>query len=414
MLQGYKVYVGIDWAKDSHQVCVLDSERRVLGEREIKHTAAGLAGMADWIRDLADGQIDTVAIAIEVPRGAIVDLLLERGFDVYSINPKQLDRFRDRHTVAGAKDDRRDALVLADSLRTDRHCFKHLDVEDPTVVELRELVRVDGELRDELVRLTNRLREQLHRYFPQALELLASADKPWLWELLELIPTPVHASKVRARSVIRVLKAHRVRRFSGQEILSLLRTDPLKLAPGASEAAAMHVAFLIPQLKLLHRQRQDCQEAMETILERLQEQDNDERESCEHRDAEILLSLPGIGSLIAATMLAEAPGPIARRDYKALRAQSGIAPVTKQSGKRSVVTMRRSCNGRLRHAVFNWARVSVQRDPHSKVHYQRLKDHGHSHGRALRGVADRLLRVLVAMLETHSLYDPELRSEVAA
>jgi transposase len=413
MERDHRVYVGIDWADDAHQVCAIDAERRVLGERAVKHTAVGLAKMADWIRDLVDGRIDAAAIAIEVPRGAIVDLLLERGYDVYAINPKQLDRFRDRHTVAGAKDDRRDALVLADSLRTDRHCFKHLDREDPIIVELRELVRVDGELRDELVRGANRLREQLHRYFPQALEIVASADKAWFWELLELIPTPAQAAKVRARSVTRILKAHRVRKFTAEDVLSRFRTEPLKLAPGASEAAATHVAFLLPQLKLLHRQRQDCQESIETILERLQEKD-DEGGGCEHRDAEVILSLPGVGTLNAATMLAEAPGLIARRDYKALRAQAGIAPVTKQSGKRSVVTMRRSCNGRLRHAVFNWARVSVQRDDHSKAHYERLRSHGHSHGRALRGVADRLLRVLVAMLETGSLYDPELRSEVAA
>ena len=72
-----------------------------------------------------------MAIGIEVPHGTLVEELLERGFTVFSINPKQLNRFRDRHFPAGAKDDKRDAFVLADSLRTDQHCFRAVSLGDP-------------------------------------------------------------------------------------------------------------------------------------------------------------------------------------------------------------------------------------------------------------------------------------------
>ena len=109
-------------------------------------------------------------MAIEVPQGPIVETLLERGFQVYAINPKQLDRFRDRFTVAGAKDDRRDAQVLADSLRTDRHAFRRLSVDDPVIVELREWSRMTEDLQRERNRLANRVREQLWRYYPQMLD----------------------------------------------------------------------------------------------------------------------------------------------------------------------------------------------------------------------------------------------------
>jgi transposase len=106
----------------------------------------------------------------------------------------------------------------------------------------------------------------------------------------------------------------------------------------------------------------------------------------------ILRSLPGIGRINLATLLAEASGPVSRRDYSALRTLTGVAPVTKRSGKMCVVMMRSAAHGRLRDAVYHWARVAVQRDPASGDRYAALRKRGCSHGRALRGVADRLLR----------------------
>jgi hypothetical protein len=113
-------FVGIDWASEKHQVCVLDAQGAVAGEREFAHSGASLAEQGDWILSIA-GDASAVAAAIEVPHGPVVDSLLDRDFVVYSINPKQLDRLRDRFGVAGAKDARRDGRVCADGLRTDRH-----------------------------------------------------------------------------------------------------------------------------------------------------------------------------------------------------------------------------------------------------------------------------------------------------
>src|SRR3989442_1636957 len=104
----YRFHVGIDWATEKHRVVVLDAERRVVREREVCHEGAALESFADWLTQLAASAVETVAVALEVPRGAVVDVLLARGFHVFALNPKQLDPFRDRFTVAGAKDDRRD------------------------------------------------------------------------------------------------------------------------------------------------------------------------------------------------------------------------------------------------------------------------------------------------------------------
>src|SRR5262249_57386720 len=126
-------------------------------------------------------------------------------------------------------------------------------------------------------------------------------------------------------------------------------------------------------------------------------------------EAAILRSWPGVGRLVAARVLTEGAEAIRQRDLTRLRALGGSAPVTKRSGKTSRVEMLRACSGRLRYAYYHWARTAVQNDQRSRVHYHELRSRGKSHGRALRGVVDRLLNVAVAMLGHGTLYDASLR-----
>src|SRR5438046_665481 len=158
MESGYRLMVGIDWATEAHQVCVLNSQGRLLEQRRVEHRSEAIAAMIDRLIGLAGGDPTSIAVAIEVPRGPVVEALVERGLHVFAINPKQLDRFRDRHTVAGAKDDRRDALVLADSLRTDRPAFRRVEVDHPLIVQIRALSRAEEDLQIDLARLCNRVR----------------------------------------------------------------------------------------------------------------------------------------------------------------------------------------------------------------------------------------------------------------
>src|SRR5829696_10255598 len=178
----FRWFAGVDWGSAKHQVCLLDGAGKVLGERAFPHGGAGLAALCDWLVSIA-GDAGAVAVAIEVPHGPVVDALLERGFAVHAINPKQLDRLRDRFSVAGAKDDRRDARVAADGLRTDPHLFRQVTAGDPRVVELREWSRLAAELQQERVRLANRVRQQLWRYYPQLLELSDDITAVWVLEL---------------------------------------------------------------------------------------------------------------------------------------------------------------------------------------------------------------------------------------
>ena len=398
-------YVGIDWGSESHAVCVVDAEGHRREERRVDHTADAVQACLDWIMTFTGATPAQIAVAIETPRGALVDTCLARGSLVFAVNPKQLDRFRDRHTVAGAKDDRRDAWVLADSLRTDPAAFQQVHTEDPIVVQLRELSRAEEDLDAEFRRLANQLRSQVHRLVPEVLALCPGADEPWFWALLQMATTPAAQRRLTRARVDHLLRAHRIRRWRGADVVARLQAPLFPHAPGVVEATEAQIHLILPRLEVVHTQRLACGRQLEQLLQQLRDRPRETDQRGEHRDIAILESLPGVGRKVAVTMLAEAAAPLAQRDYDRLRAHLGTAPVTNTSGKRRLVSMRRAGNRRLRWAAYHWGRASVQHDAPSAAYYRDLRARGHRHGRALRSVVDRWLRILIAMLRQNTLYD---------
>lgn len=398
-------YVGIDGGSESHAVCVVDAAGHRREERRVDHTADAVQACLDWIMTFTGATPAQIAVAIETPRGAVVDACLARGLLVFAVNPKQLDRFRDRHTVAGAKDDRRDAWVLADSLRTDPAAFQHVHSADPIVVQLRELSRAEEDLDAEFRRLANQLRSQVHRLVPEVLALCPGADEPWFWALLQIAPTPAAQRRLTRARVDHLLRAHRIRRWRGADVVARLQAPLFPHAPGVVEATEAQIHLILPRLEVVHTQRLACGRQLELLLQQLRDRPREADQRGEHRDIAILESLPGVGRKVAVTMLAEAAEPLAQRDYDRLRAHLGTAPVTTASGKRRLVSMRRACNRRLRWAAYHWGRASVQHDAPSAAYYRDLRARGHRHGRALRSVVDRWLRILIAMLRQNTLYD---------
>jgi len=402
-------YAGVDWASESHHVFLTDDDGRKIGERVFRHGGEGLAEMAAWLMatsGAAEGP--QIQIAIEVPHGPVVETLIEREFKVHAINPKQMDRFRDRFTLAGAKDDSRDAEVMASALRTDPRCFRLLAVADPIVIELREWSRIADDLAAERNRLTNRMREQLWRYFPAMLELEHDLGAEWFLDLWETVPTPDKAARIRRTTIAKLLKRNRIRRFDVAHVLAVLRKLPVKVAAGATEAASAHIATLVVRIRLVNRQLKQAHHQLDTLTARLIPTEEAEPGQRKQHDVEILASLPGVGRVVLATLLAEAFDALQRHDYAALRSLTGVAPVTKRSGKSCIVVRRQACHDRLANAMYHWARVAIQHDSRSRSKYSALRSRGHSHGRALRSVADRLLNVACAMLKSRTLFNPSL------
>ena len=400
-------YAGIDWASESHHALLTDGDGRKIGERVFEHGGEGLAEMAAWLMAISGAsEAAQIRIAIEVRHGPVVETLIERGFMVHAINPKQMDRFRDRFTLAGAKDDSRDAEAMASALRTDPRCFRLLAVADPIVVELREWSRITEDLGSN--RLTNRLREQLWRYFPAILQLENDLGAEWLLDLWQTVPTPDKAARIREGTIAKILKRNRIRRFDAAHVLDVLRKPPIQVAAGTIEAASAHVTTLVARVRLVNQQLKEAHQRLDTLMARLIPTEEAEPGQRKQHDVEILASLPGVGRIVLATLLAEAFDALQRRDYAALRSLTGVAPVTKRSGKSCVVIRRQACHDRLANAMYHWARVAVQHDAKSRAKYAALRSRGHSHGRALRSVADRLLNVACAMLKSGTTFNPSL------
>jgi transposase len=403
--------VGIDWGSEAHQVCRIDGEGKPT-QRAFPHTSEGLTALVAFVVE-GDIEPEQIAIAIEVNHGAVVEALLARELRVYSTNPKVLDRLRDRFSPAGAKDDRRDAFVLASCVESDAHAFRRIEPGNEANTRLQAATRLREELTSDLRANANRLWNELREYRPALLTLCPGADEPWLWVLIEKAPSPSAGAKLTRARIGAVLKQHRIRRVTPEEVRTVLRGDVLSLRSVYIESHMARVLILIERLKLAQAQIATIEKQIETALaERVKSEEQTER-----RDLTILLSLPGVGPITVATALGESGDAFERRDYNALRSLSGAAPITKQSGGTRYVVMRRACQPRLRVALHISALQAIRIDPKFRDLYLRARARGHTVGRAIRTVADRLLFLAVQLLRKNELYNLDLRQlapEVAA
>lgn len=424
-------FVGIDWGAVTHRVVVVDGAGKSVHDWSVEHAGDALRALVERIAALVGGAAERVHVGIELKHGPLVEGLLERGLTVFAVNPKQTDRFRDRLMPSGAKDDRRDAFVIANALRTDAQWLQRLTKTDRRTVLLRALLRLRDELVTDRTRLVLRLREQLWRYYAQIIEIAdGDFDAQWMWTLIEKAPTPREGAALSKAVVGRILRDHHVRRLDADAVMGMLKKPTLVVADGVEEAAVKHVLSIIERLRLLETQIRNASREIEQHLamwDRLASNSNDD--DTDHRggpttdsastssdrpsdaererrsDRDILRSLPGVGTITLATMLAELSEPLARRDYHALRALFGVAPVTRQSGSSKVVSMRRACSESLRNIAFNWARAAVRFDEACSTRFAAMRARNKKAAHAYRAIVDHLLRVACAMLRAGSLYD---------
>ena len=415
MTPPFLFFVGIDWGSTTHHACLLDANGSVRGSRAFPHGGAGQAELVRWLLDETGAAPGQIAVAIETPHGPVVEGLLLAGFAVFAIGPAQIRGSRRRYVSSGAKDDPRDAWMLGRALRADPDLFRRLHLEESLVLQLRERTRTVNELTCQRTRLCHQIRQQLWRYYPQLLaipDLLNQLTHPWFVELWNKAKTPARALKLRVATLAKLLKKHGIRRLNAESLREILHAPALSVAPGTAEAARRALQGLFAQAhttnQLLAQARQDIRELLRACS---QNHADDQRPD----DPTILLSLPGVGVYVLSTLFAEAFALLQRRDYPALRARSGVAPVSIQSGNTRWEIRRLAVQHELRNALYHWARVAAQHDPLSKARYRALRARGFSHGRALRTVGDRLLAVACAMLKNGTLYDPKLsRDKLAA
>jgi hypothetical protein len=379
-----RYYLGVDWADQEHVVWTIDESARKIGARTIEHTALGLS---EWGRELDEWRAQGIELwaAIERPEGRVVDFLLDHGVVVYALNPKTLDRARDRFRQSGAKSDLFDARVAAEFLRTDHGHLTALQPSSAAAQELKYLTEDCQRLIRQQTRLLNQLTATLKAYYPRALDV-AELSTGVARAFLTAYPTPDALRGLTARQWQRWARAHHLSAARTAELWTTLQAPQLPVPAHVIRAKArlMHtlLAALEPVLAAVANYRRaidDFFAAMPT--------------------AQTARTLPvGERGLLVPTLwarLGDAPGRW--RSFRHLQAQAGAVPVTARSGKQQAVHFRYACDKMLRYVVDHVAFRSLQHSDWARAYYDHQRARGHSHRQALRALGAKWLKIIFVM-----------------
>jgi transposase len=396
------LYVGDDWAEDHHDVEVMDSAGRRLARARLEEGIAGMARLHAMIGehvDLDAGEADELAaqvlVGIETDRGPWVQALIAAGYTVYPINPLQVARYRERHSVSGAKSDPGDAHVLADMVRTDAHQLRPAAGDSAQAEAVKVVARTHKTLIWERTRHTQRLRHALREYFPAALVAFEDLDAPDALELLGKAPDPASAARLTVGQIGAALERARRRNRDerARQIQAALRAEYLGQPQVVTAAYAATVGAQVAILTVLGQQITLMQEQVEAHFG-------------QHPDAEIILSQPGLGTILGARVLAEfGDDPDRYTHAKARKNYAGTSPITRQSGKKKIVMARYVHNDRLLDALGQQAFAALRASPGARAYYDKQRARGLGHHAALRQLANRLVGILHGCLRSGTIYD---------
>lgn len=397
------LFVGIDWADDHHDVCLVDeAQEGPSSYRErfrIPHSAEGFATLCSKLA-FHESDAAQVLVALETPRGLLVHALLEQGYAVYAIPPKAVNRYKDRHTPSSAKDDKRDALAMAHLLRTDRHRFDALSLMpeeyrllDALCTDLRQMIA-------DRTRLINRLKSCLKEYYPTVLSLFEDVDTGIALAFLRAFPDPAALEAVSEKRFAALFRKERYSRPARvPELYQLSRVPSLRADPSTEKAARMRMLVLVDQMRTLNGHISGYEAQVQKLFETLNAHQN-------------IPTLPGVGERIAPE-LAAALGPpddssMARfANARAFGKLAGCAPVTRQSGRYKHVALRRACDKRLRRTLHDWAQCSLRQSRWTRAFYDYYKARGARHHTILRNLASKLLAILFKLWRTGEDYDEQ-------
>jgi transposase len=388
-------YVGIDWAAETHAVCVLDDRGRVAGAFTIDHTADGFADLARRLARLGEDPAQ-VPVAIERPDGRLVDALLEAGHPVVPVKPNAIKAWRDAEVLSGAKSDEADAEVIAEYLRLRAHKLRPAIPYSPETKALPTVVRTREDLVEMRVAASNQLVALLDAHWPGAQAVFADVESPIALEFLTRYPTPAAAARLGEKRMAAFCTKHG---YSGRrpaaELLDRLRSAPAGTTDEAlTEALRDAVLAMVTVLKAVVGALRDLDRSVIAHLG-------------EHPDAEIFTSLPRSGRINAAQVLAEWGDARAAYDSPdAVAALAGQTPVTDKSGKHHAVHFRWACNKRFRKAITTFADNSRHASPWAAKIYTDARARGHDHPHAVRILARAWIRVIYRCWQNRVPYDP--------
>lgn len=383
------IVAGIDWAKDTHAICVIDTAGTVLQRYTLAHTANGIAQLVHrLIRAGVSG------IGIERGDGPVIDALLAAELTVYVISPNTVKNLRSRHGAAGNKDDRFDAYVLADAVRTDAHRYTPLERSSPATMALRSTVRARGELVKHRVAATNQLTAHLENVAPAVLGLFSDLASPISLSFIESFPTQSAIDSLTPARLRTWLKRHR---YSGRTSVDTLLERVHDAARGLTDQQETYAAITLAQVGLLRALNVQIRVLDTSLKDQL----------AQHLDTLVFASLPRVATIRAATLLAEIGDARGRfPDPQSLACLAGVVPSTRSSGKATVITFRWAANKHLRAAITDFADGSRHANPWAADTYDRARARGHDHQHAIRILSRAWVPIIWRCWNEHVPYNP--------
>lgn len=389
-----RVYIGIDWSEQKHAVCYMNEAGAVIQERVIAHSPEGLLKLAeDWqALGLADQE---VLIGLETAHNLLIDFLLERGDgQIYVLPPSLVKSSQGRYAQGGAKDDRRDAQLIADILRTDHGRLHAWQMDSLLTRQIQWESRNVIYLTHMITRQTNHLRAMLLRYYPAALQVFSSLDSPICLAFLSAYPTPHQAQTLRYEQFCAFLhKHHHTQKRVWPTSYARLMADYPQASPDTLQLYAGHLEQLVDMLLPFVQAKSKAIARLKTLF-------------AQHPDADIFASLPGVGDFLAPALLGKLGDDRQRfPTAQVLQAIAGTCPVTERSGRSKTIKFRRACDRAFRYIVQQWARKAIQQSAWVATYYQELLRRNIPKNDATRRVANRLLAILWKLWQAHRSYD---------
>lgn len=389
------LFAGIDWSEKFLDFHLRTAEGKILTQGRVK---PNVEGMADLFAELeSHASVSEIGIAIETAHGAWVQALLDRGYQVYPLNPKTVERFREALSANGVKTDKIDRKVLAMFLVTFHKENKPLRPDAPEIIQLRILCQDRLRLVEERSAKVNELGAILKCYYPAFMGLFGDLDSGIALDFLQQYPTQKQFLKLSEHRLRNWLSRHRYsypKRIDA--MVSLLKQPVLPVAEHLQQAKKNLICYLARSIKTLNSEMAQRDKQINNHLDGLAESD-------------WIRSLPRAGKVLAPALLAcLGRDPERFSSVGEARALMGTAPVTKASGKSRVVVFRRGCWKFARRTLQLFADQSRHQCPWAQAFYEKQRNSGHKHHEALRALAHRWLKILLAMRQSASLYDEDI------
>ena len=388
------VYIGIDWSENKHDIVMMNKRRAVLSQFVIEHSAEGFMQLAKAVADLQQPP-DECEFALETAHNLLIDFLWSQGFNqVYVVPPNVVKSSRGRYRQSGANDDKYDAQVLADLLRTDIHRLQPWQPDSLLTRQMRAEVSLHHHLTAQTTRIANRLRAVLIRYYPAALEVFSDLKAQITLHFIQTYPTPQTAKSLTIDDFKAFAKQHRYSR--PQKLPACFARLQAPQPQALPETVLVYEQEAVLLARLLLETVQSQKATLRSLKAHFQQ----------HPDAHIFASLPGAGDFLAPALLVKFGDHRDRfASAAAVQALAGTCPVTQQSGKRRTIKFRRSCDKHFRHIAQQWAIASLDQSVWANTYWQQVKPRCHSKNHAYRCLANRWLAIAWKLWQTRQPYD---------